>query len=567
MVQGILLTNKIGGYFLSGIKSRYEGFFFRDSEAMYKIIDEIKSGGRIRGVSNNFFNLEISRKGFKENYFMPHGYNSLIYETDKKRRIDLYLDCRESYDTSVWGKFYVIFEEKGKIIVKFIKKEEETEQYALYLVVDKAGLEYSKTEKWVKKHYTFDENRKSHPYECHVYSALRIKGKKVVFSAGKDKDKAIEENNIVLNKINDLKKKQKEHYKKLFSKIKIKDKDINTAYKNALASIDNLYCKIDNVEGIYAGLPWFFQFWSRDELISLKALKDLRRIKQILFKHLEDIVNDGRLINIRYPIGDKTNADGIAWLFKRLDEIKLNKKEKDVVSGKIKDSIASIKKHFMKEGLIYNRELETWMDTNWDMDTREGFRIEIQAMFLFMLKSAFKLTNDPAYQKEEEQMRQLVRDKFWNGMKLADGLDDFTARPNVFIAAYFYPELLTKEEWSLCFQHLLSKLWLDWGGLSTIDKKHHLFHKKYSGEIPVSYHRGDSWFWINNLAALVMHRVDNVKFKEYIDKIVKSSVKDIFDGIIGSASELSSAKALKSEGSLYQAWSNAMFIELIDELF
>jgi hypothetical protein len=63
-----------------------------------------------------------------------------------------------------------------------------------------------------------------------------------------------------------------------------------------------------------------------------------------------------------------------------------------------------------------------------------------------------------------------------------------------------------------------------------------------------------------------MQRVDNIKFKEYIDKIVKASIKDIFDGLVGSGSELSSAKALKSEGSLYQAWSNAMFIELIDEL-
>jgi len=563
LVQGILLTNKIGGYFLSGIKSRYEGLFFRDSKDMFKVIDEIKSNGKIKSINNNFFNMEIVKKGFKESYFMPHGHNSLIYETDKAKNTELLLDCRESYDTSVWGKFYVIFEEKGKIIVKFIKKQEETEQFTLYLVIDKAGLGYSKTDKWVKKHYTLDEKRKSHPYECYVYSALKIKGKRIIFSVGKDKEKAIEENNLILKNINNLKKKQKEHYKKIFSKVKIKDKNINLAYKNALASLDNLYCRIDNVEGIYAGLPWFFQFWSRDELISLKALKGSRRIKQILLKHLEDIVHDGRLLNIRYPLGDKTNADGIAWLFKRLDEIKLDRKK---VVGKLKESINLIKKKFMRNGLIYNRALETWMDTNWDMDTREGFRIEIQAMFLFMLKFAFKLTNDNAYKKEEEQMRQLVRDKFWNGMKLADGLDDYTARPNVFIAAYFYPELLTKEEWSLCFQHLLPKLWLDWGGLSTIDKKHHLFHKKYSGEIPVSYHRGDSWYWLNNLAALVMHRVDNIKFKEYIDKIVKASVKDIFDGLSGSGSELSSAKALRSEGSLYQAWSNAMFIELIDEL-
>ena len=105
-------------------------------------------------------------------------------------------------------------------------------------------------------------------------------------------------------------------------------------------------------------------------------------------------------------------------------------------------------------------------------------------------------------------MKKLVRDDFWNGEILADRLDDFTKRPNIYIAAYIYPELLTRDEWTTCFKNITPSLWLSWGGLSTIDKKHPLYTKTHTGEITQSYHRGDSWFWINNLAVLVMKRTN-----------------------------------------------------------
>jgi len=562
-----LLTNKIGGYFLSGISSRYSGLFFKDSERMFKIIDRIKAGEKIKQVKNNFYNIEVKRDSFKETFFMPHNYNTLVYELDKSKKAEILLDCRESYDTYEWGRFYEISEEKGKFIVRFIKKEGEKEIFSLYLVIDRNNLIFSKTGQWIKTHYNFDKKRQSHPYEWYIYSALKLKGKRIIFSVGKDKDKAISENNFVIKNLNKLKNKQKKYYEKLLSNIKIKDKNIALVYKSAIASLDSLHCKINGIEGTFAGLPWFFQFWSRDELISSTGLTDNKKIKKILFSHLKGIVHDGRLINIRLPFGDKTNADSIAWLFKRCENVNLNKNEKKRVVRKLEYSIKNIKKHFLKYRFIYSRALETWMDTNWDNDTREGFRIEIQAMFLFMLKFAYKLTKKKEYKKEEEEFRKLVRDEFWNGMVLADGLKDFTVRPNMFIAYYFYPELLTKQEWSLCFQYALSKLWLDWGGLATIDKNHDLFCDEYSGEIPMSYHRGDSWFWINNLAAICMYKNNKERFKKYINQILKAGITNILNGLIGSGSELSSAKELRNEGSPCQAWSNAMFIELVNEMF
>ena len=65
-----------------------------------------------------------------------------------------------------------------------------------------------------------------------------------------------------------------------------------------------------------------------------------------------------------------------------------------------------------------------------------------------------------------------------------------------------------------------------------------------------------------------MHRLNKTKYAKYIKKILAASTQEILAmGAIGYAAELSSAKELKSQGCFAQAWSIALFIELIDELY
>ena len=114
----------------------------------------------------------------------------------------------------------------------------------------------------------------------------------------------------------------------------------------------------------------------------------------------------------------------------------------------------------------------------------------------------------------------------------------------------------------------MKSLWLEWGGVSTIDKKNPEFHSISTGENPASYHCGDSWYWINNLAAICVNRLDKRLFRDYINKIINASTHEIiYLGIIGHHAELSSAKKQTAEGCLAQAWSAAMYIELVDELY
>ena len=636
---GFLLTNKNGSYcsFFSNPSSRFQGLFFFDESSMkmYKFIEsiEIKDSGNVTRLKNGFYFAERIKVNVSESFLMPKGFSSLIYEIDSSREIDLLLDCKNSYDNREWGRNYEIFEENDCIIVRFTKKTDKREdksdgdeEFVLYLAIKSDGSMISRNDSWVERHYYDDEQRNSVPFARYVYNALKLKGSKFVFSMSKNKNESLKECNFVFSSLQELKRKEKENFfemlknesvKKILSKENV-EMNIKVAYINAVNSLDKLCVKGKKCSGIFAGLPWFFQFWARDSLVSLKSVCKLDKAfaEKILFAYLPKIDKNGRLDNL---IGQHDSlklgcADAHGWLFLRCGDlindinkskeaiksintsIKFIKENKNWKSSRIKEYVKRCQQTINKKENVYHKifydiensleksvhrlikyrttnnlevsyALETWMDTNFDGDDRDGARIEIQALRLQMYKIMHELALNHRHKTLENLLKIKIREKFWNGQVLADGLDDFTIRPNIFLAAYAYPELLAKEEWEACFENSLNSLWLDWGGLSTIDKNNPLFTNESTGENIKSYHRGDSWFWINNLAAITLSRINKEKFKKNISTIIEASTEEIlWKGCIGCHSELSSAKELSSKGCFNQAWSNAMFIELVDEV-
>ncbi len=674
---GFLLTDKKGSYcsFFNKPASRYYGFFYFDNKSMkmYKFVENIEIVGHnnIDYVKNWFYFAERKKGDVIETFTMPKGFNSLIYETSSENEIDIILDCKESYDNREWGRNYDILEIEKCIVVKFTKKtdlKEDSsngeEEFTLYLAIKSDSNFYEKNDKWIERRYIDDEKRKSPPFNRYVYNALRLKGTKFVFSVSKNKNSAIKESEFVFNNLNDLKQKEKEHFfnmlkneslKKIIANDKV-SKEVKMAYVSAANSLNNLIVYEKNQAivsefesnararvtcesspfarlfttlahfpahshstGIFAGLPWFFQFWSRDALISLKPLSKINKnlAEKILLGYLKSINDDGRLPNLIGEHSSKSlgSADAVGWLFLRCDHLidKINKdketinsikksmywikqsklasaknirgyikrcnsiigkKEKEFfellykIENSLEKSVNGLLKFRTKDNFDFNEAKETWMDTDFGGDDRKGTRIELQALRLSIYNLGFELTQNHKYKVLENTLKTKMRQKFWNGNILADGLDDWTIRPNLFIAAYVYPELLTQKEWETCFENALKSLWLNWGGLSTIDRNNKLFTEIHTGENSKSYHRGDSWFWLNNLAAIQLKKINNKKFQKQIQKIIEASTEEIlWKGCIGCASELSSAKELSPTGCFNQAWSNAMYMEMIDEIY
>jgi glycogen debranching enzyme len=230
-----------------------------------------------------------------------------------------------------------------------------------------------------------------------------------------------------------------------------------------------------------------------------------------------------------------------------------------------------------------NGPKETWMDPadGEGKDMRSGARVEIQALMLAAYDFAEYLRNLLWKEKtldfvkfREELVDNTRRFLFRDGM-LWDGYDheslDRTVRPNVFLAYYVYQNLLFREEWINVFRKVIDACWLswgnEWGGFSSIDKGSPLMRWEHTGMNNESYHRGDSWLYLNNIAAACMHRLDGYGFREHVKKIRAASVAEMNTmGFIGQCAELSSAKELSSKGALAQAWSAATLIELLHEL-
>lgn len=582
--DNFLLTNRIGGYAsLSGENlSKFQGVYFAEDSQCYKAIENIVIDGIVTNLRNRFTSVLRERGDAGEFFFMPKNKNAFVYELSRQKQITILLDCRKQLDFRKWGRNYRIYHKNNILFVKYTKKTHKNEDrshgkkdYEVYIAIQPDKMDYAKIGDWVKKYYSFDMKRKDEA-EMYVYSALKINASKLVFGFGTTEEKALEN----LNETAKMENFQEPPHAKLKF---ILDNDINTAYLCAQESLDKLF--IEN-KRIFAGLPWFNQFWSRDELISVGALmkfKEYGLVKDILMRYVKMVQDDGRLPN-RDPATKVSNADSIGWLFKRLFDLmkvlqekqKLHKEfsaiEIHQVKHALEKSIEGILKNYSEGELIKNKAQETWCDTK--ASGREGFRIEIQALQLNMyafMKWLCMILRDKSgrtyAEHKEERMKNEVVKQFWNGHYLNDGVNDNTIRPNVFLAHYIYPDLLSDSQWRECFDNVLQRLFTGFG-LSSIDMHNPKFRPLHTGVSDDSYHNGDSWYWINNIAAISMYKVGKFKFGKYIQGILKGSTTDIlWQGVPGCASEISSAAKQESFGCFNQAWSDSTYIEMIDEMF
>jgi hypothetical protein len=639
----LFLVSRRGHYFALSANPKdaitnFTGWFnaigSSDGFTLYKTVDNIYIDKDPTELINNFTNIERRSSEVIENFVIAK--NGLIYNVSSYHGlINIDLDFRGIYDSDDKGRIYKIYKLEGMniLLVEYTKYRDESLKEMVkksYLAIKGANFGYTLKNTWSHKYYHYDAYRKNDP-ERYVYNALQVlckKNVKLYFGFSDDKEEAISKVNDISDndeKIGTVYDHYIENVIKTKSEIhKVTGPEVAMAYANCVHAIDGLlmHLQVDHkkVTGLWAGLPWFHQYWARDELISMQALILEHRYessKEIILRYLSDIKIDGRLSN-RYPSTELGNADGIGWLFKRIYDYMIICEQRNnfdvyftlydlkYIRERLQFTIKSLLKNYSKEGLLINGNLETWMDTYfngsaYNTDYREGARIEIQTLFLNMLKLMNLLNNYLAnkfvkkheklvsitdnqynYKKLEEDTTEIVRNKFFKGVNglnvLNDGYDctmSEIVRPNIFLAYYLYPELVSPKDWESTFDNALSKLWCEWdidtvkcGGLSTIDKSNGLYQPYYTGIDNKSYHRGDSWFWINNLAAIAMYRLNKEKYDTYIQKIMHASTQDIlYWGFIGYASELASSGWFKSGGCLCQTWSITTFIELIHEMY
>ena len=608
-----LLTNGFGSYYSIHPNFSYQGWYQLNAKSwrMQKIIESITplDEGSQTTLYQHFYGLRRLFSSGAQDTIIPYQ-KVLLYNTHElDGRVMLTLDHRETYEQSRLGRVYDIKIDQDFVLIHFKQEKENGElEYEHFLGI-KGVRNVNIFNNWKEKHYEVDKKRNAHS-NYWVYEALTfIPHHHAVFSSAETAAEARTLADIAYFHFDDIfANLHDQSLQKIPDFKELPDIHLIAAAQasswSLLSLLQNFSFDHNLMPGIYAGLPWFFQIWSRDELISLGGLltlakknpEHLQTIKKILSRHVKGILSNGTLSN-RFPHSMLGSIDSLGWLAKRIvGFIKQARKQKQLYTlfvleeliewyEELKKALYNAKNNYGKKIngaiLFTNKEKETWMDTSYEDDGRAGVRIEIQALFYSLYEAINvlgKLTDSKdvfEYHKEQSQFKQAIRKTFMHDeykRLLIDGVNgdyvDKTYRPNVFMAAYVAKNLLSNKEWKRVFDEHLKQLYLPWGGIASIGRDDSRFQSHYTGQNNKSYHRGDSWYFINHMAAKVMFEIDDEHYKKEINEILHASTRDILEeGFSGHASEISSASVQEAHASLAQAWSSATFVELVDSLY
>ncbi|MFT4326131.1 MAG: amylo-alpha-1,6-glucosidase [Candidatus Woesearchaeota archaeon] len=546
MPKSHVLATKKGDFYLWTNKpyTAYGGLFCTINNEVVKFIDHIAVSDTLFDTSCKHNTIINKRPLFTERIRLFDG--KLSYKLTSPQDITLYFDIRKANDYSEWGRVYEIY---SKDDITYISFQNQTNNYRYVCALQTDGniIEHKLFEETI---YEYDARRQTNSKRF-IYKAITIQGS--TFSSGFG---ATEE-----DAKHHLRATQRE---RLFPHEPVK------------RSMETLITE----KGIRAGHPWFFQVWCRDELISMQYLlqeKAYADIKHLFSKYIDETYTTYPAI---LPFEGNASADAAGWLLFRVNQFLeelvsegilrtyYSQKELDTIVVHLEILFAHMKE-YMQEGLLFSGKDETWMDTSFNDSGREGFCIEIQSLALASAAALYNLTGREEYKGIEQKLAAKVKEQFYYASAhiLIDhitkaGEKDTTIRPNIFIVHYVYPHLLTEKEWEGVFDKALKTLWLSWGGLSSIDTKHPLFIGEHTGSQNESYHRGDSWYFLNCMAGIALQKTNPKKYKKYVTRIISACEKDLEEGVLGGIAEISSANRQTSYGCLNQAWSNAMYLEL-----
>ena len=495
----------------------------------------------------------------------------LLFYFDKQVRIFydvdemiLNFDMKPIYDFSSFGKNYN---------VNILKKDHFDKNYLRYKYKSEVQFKNSSTnyedsmaiissEKpqvlndWVKEFYMIESRRSKSDSMKSAYTRdlLKFEGKGSV---------------VILTQLNNSLQSIKLFDEEYLINNSLRWRRDNSYVKRmfVLNNIKKLYD--DSKNDFFAGFPWFFQHWSRDSLISFYYLRNVLNpdvYDAFIKAQLDKLETVGIFPNMNSEETVLMAMDSAFWLFKNCIEL-IDRFDKDKVLSIMSKFVYDLKKS-QKNTMIFCKSKETWMDTEFNDNGRAGYPIEIQLGYKMILNYLLsnKIENIGNKIEVKKELKKLNKEihKFIKKDVIFDVLNtnlknENNIRSNIFIGSVFsnsfFESYLTKI-YNLTLNHLFCD-----SGISSISKKSSLFEPVYSGENNKSYHRGDSWMFLNNITANLFQKTDPKMFSQFIGHIW--SVNDFlcYQGVYGALNEVSSANFLSVDGCPVQLWSMATLFD------
>lgn len=534
-------------------QTRYEGWHVPYGDSFLKLLERVVpvDGNPVTDISRTLtdYTLRFENGAALTWTLTDHGWGAQL-ANPSQQNLAVILDIRHMYSTPEFGRSYELFPEPKGVLVRYT--DPILKRWVYLHVQTTRPFEIKGT--WKEASYPRDTARHSFPNHLYTYILGETKGNLIFFGAGLSEAEARQASKAASHTSLDPQPIGISHsHNHLINEI--------TA---ATASVEQSLSYLKSPKGLFAGLPWFHQVWSRDELIAALGLPPTEQLT-IIERYLSVPLVDGELPTF---VGSNTTcADGVGWLALLIREYGLRH---------LTPALQGAARHFFQtartqlqesrmsnHGFIQSGHNATWMDTI----GRSGYILEIQCMYGLVLELLATLTNETVYEQERIALMARIRNHYLYGGYLRDTLNDPAKRPNVFFAYLLQPDLLPAKLWIACFDSVLGATRCAWGGLSSIDQSHPLFQRISTGEDNVSYHNGDSWFFVNNLAAMAMHRLDAGRYGRDVMDIVQSSTNEtLWQHMIGMPGEIASASTGESWGCGIQAFSGGTYLALLNDL-
>jgi predicted glycogen debranching enzyme len=382
------------------------------------------------------------------------------------------------------------------------------------------------------------------------------------------------------------------------SRIVSDNSELDRALAWAKLSIDALVTD-QGMKGIWAGLPWFNNYWGRDSFISLAGATlwqgNFADARQILldFAAKQDTdsasTNYGRIPNLVAPKETIYNtADGTPWFVHGVFLYFSMTGDRQFVF-KIFPAVrrafeGTVKYHLDGDFFLTHGDQETWMDAvgaDGPYTPRGNRAVDVQSLWLRqMLETRFlsRFVGDEDLEGATAEMaKRLVKnfnDEFvendggalFDHLK-ADSSGDTTFRPNQLFALWMITDPSTR---AAILKNVVEKLAYPWGVASLYqgDPNFHPFHHDEPYYVPdAAYHNGTVWLW---LTGPLVSSLTSAAEQDFAFKSTMFLADEILGGkTVGTLPELFDAfpregrERPDESGAFSQAWSLAEFINSV----
>lgn len=377
---------------------------------------------------------------------------------------------------------------------------------------------------------------------------------------------------------------------------------LNLAMKWLNLTMNQLVTKQQG-DGIYAGLPWFNEYWGRDEFIAFPGamlVSGQFETGRKILKSFADYQNKdksskffGRVPNIVNPSNiDYHTTDGTPrFIIAVQDYVKYSGDTsliKELYPAVINSIEGALKNWVDNKGYLLHEDNETWMDArdaNLVSYSPRGTRAnDIQALWYNQLRAGAYFAaymDDTGNKTKWTALADKLKANFQKDYQdtdhdvLADRLTkedkpDFTIRPNQLFALEMIDDTTRRAK-------ILKKAWEElvypWG-VSTLDRHHpffHPFHLTPEYHKDAAYHNGAIWPWLNGIA---MQRMIEFGQTETAYALFKNMNRQVLSrGVVGGLSENLDAYPRdgqllpKLTGTYLQAWSNSEQLRIWNQWF